>query len=298
VRAQRVYELVTLPVLVVSLFHNRRIDPAYGMTWRRKFRLVWRMYRNSLRVTAATSYKAHVAMAVKLLEVPPSTKGVVVECGCFLGGSSTNLSLVCDIVGRDLILYDSFEGLPPPEQGEKYARRGMGTGAFKGSLETVQANIARGGALDRCVFRKGWLKDTLPQHTEPVVMCFLDVDYQASLHECVQHLWPKLVRHGFVFIDEFALVDYCALFFSERYWRQYFDTTPPGLFGAGTGVGLGHYYMGPFLEAPPLQSCSSVAYTWKGSNGFWDYYPEDIAAGILPERQRRRPQGKPARDGS
>ena len=39
-------------------------------------------------------------------------EGVVVECGCFLGGSTANLSLVCEVVGRELIVYDSFEGLP------------------------------------------------------------------------------------------------------------------------------------------------------------------------------------------
>jgi hypothetical protein len=291
-RATRVYELITFPFLVVALFHNHRIDAAYGMTWPRRFRLAWRMYRNSWRVPAATSYKAHLAMAVKLLEVPPSTEGVVVECGCFQGGSSVNLSLACDAVGRELVLYDSFEGLPEPEPGEKYGGDGSYEGAFKGSLETVQANIAAGGVLERCTFRKGWLKDTLPHHTEPVVMCFIDVDYQASLHECIQHLWPKLTDHGFLFIDEYALVGYCALFFSERYWRDYFDTNPPGLYGAGTGVGLGQYYLGPFLETPPLQSCSSVAYTWKGSNAVWDYYPEDIAAGRGPVR-RRDPKGPP-----
>lgn len=139
-----VHEFVTLPITCVALLHNRRIDPAYGLTWRKKFRLTWRMYRNSWRVLTATSFKAHLAMAAKVLEIPPDVEGVVVECGCFLGGSATNLSLVCEIVGRDLILYDSFEGLPPPEKGERYAEPGQ-SGAFRGSLETVKSNIAAVG---------------------------------------------------------------------------------------------------------------------------------------------------------
>ena len=73
-----------------------------------------RIYRNWRHIRTGISYKGHLAMAAKLLEIPPSVKGAVVECGCWLGGT-TNLSIICDIVGRDLIVYDSFEGLPAPE---------------------------------------------------------------------------------------------------------------------------------------------------------------------------------------
>jgi hypothetical protein len=271
-----VWELVTLPVTVAALFFNRRIHPAYRMTWRRSLKLGWEMYRNCSRTMTATSYKAHLLMAAKLLQIPPDTDGVVVECGSFLGGSATNLSLACRIAGRQLIVYDSFEGLPAPVKGERYGNASS-EGGFRGSLETVKANIERGGDIDVCTFRKGWFKDTLPHHTEPVVMMFLDVDYQASLHDCLINLWPKLVAYGFVFIDEYVLVDYCAVFFSEKYWRTYFGTTPPGLQGVGTGVPLGQFYEGPFLATPPLQTPSSIGYTFKGSSGYWDYYPEEIA---------------------
>ena len=83
---QIVHEFLTLPLTVVALFYNRRIHPSYGMTWRKKFGLEWRIYRNSTQVVTATSFKAHVAMAAKLLEVPPEQEGAVVECGSFLGG--------------------------------------------------------------------------------------------------------------------------------------------------------------------------------------------------------------------
>jgi len=271
-----IHDLVTLPVTTAALFYNPKIHPSYGMTGWKSLRLAYRMWRNCTRIETATSFKAHLAMGMKLLEMPPDRTGVVVECGCFQGGSATNLSLVCKIVGRDLILYDSFEGLPPGEKGDRYANE-MTTGAFRGSLETVTANITAYGAIEVCTFRKGWFKDTLPHHTEDIVLMMLDVDFQASLHDCLRYLWPKLRHFGLVFIDEYVLVDYCAVFFSERYWRTYFDTTPPGLFGVGTGVPIGQYFTGPFVATPPLQSPGSIAYTFKGSSGFWDYYPEDMA---------------------
>jgi O-methyltransferase len=267
------YHAASLPVAALFLFHNRRIHPAYGMTWARKLRLAWRMYRNTRRIATQTSYKAHLAMAAKLLEVPPATDGVVVECGCWKGGSTANLSLVCDIVGRDLIVYDSFEGLPAPEKNDKYATNAS-QGFYRGDLDEVRNNVRQYGAIGRCEFRKGWFKDTLPKHDEPIALCFLDVDYEASMHDCIVHLWPHVTDRGYIFIDEYKRLDYCALFFSERFWRQYFCTAPPGLLGTGTGVGIGQYFVGPQREKPPIQGSASVAFTRKDFYGLWDFVPE------------------------
>jgi hypothetical protein len=60
-------------------------------------------------------------MAVKLLELSPGLKGDLVGCGCYRGGTTANLSLVCDTVDRHLYVYDSFEGLPDAVPGDQYA---------------------------------------------------------------------------------------------------------------------------------------------------------------------------------
>jgi O-methyltransferase len=188
------YISLSLPVVVVMLFYNHHFHPAYRMTWVRRFKLAYQMRRTTRRVNTATSYKAHLAMAVKLLEIPPDVHGVVVECGCFLGGSTANLSLICEIVGRDLIVYDSFEGLPSPTQNDRHAKRPESTGFFKGSFDEVKANVRKYGAIEQCTFVKGWFKDTLPGHKEPVVLCFLDVDYETSPARL--HLQPLAPSHA------------------------------------------------------------------------------------------------------
>jgi O-methyltransferase len=285
-RGARLYESLSFPFLVVAVLYNPRINAAYEMTWPKKFRLAWRMRRTTKGVDAATSYRAHLAMAVKLLEMAPSD-AVVVECGCFLGASAANLSLVCDIVGRDLILYDSFEGLPPPAKGEKYGNP-FAAGLFKGELEAVQANIRKYGTIERCVFRKGWFKYTLPNHEERIALAFFDVDFQDSLHDCMIGLWPHLVNRGYLFIDEYVFTDYCALFYSEKYWKRYFDTVPPGLVGAGSGIPLGQVMLDAWPPLSPLQFACSIAYTRKGWTGFWDFYPEEIAEGTAPDEVLNR----------
>lgn len=269
-RLQCLWEVATLPATVLFLLLNPRIDPAYGLTWPGRMRLAVRMLQTTRRVQTATSYKAHLAMATKLLEVPASVEGVVVECGCFLGGSTANLSLACEIVGRDLIVYDSFEGLPAPRGNDRYALQSQ-IGYLRAELDAVKDNVRAHGAFERCEFRKGWFADTLPEHSEPVVLAFVDVDYEASLDDCVRHLWPHLTSRGYMFIDEYVLLDYCALFWSERYWSENFDTTPPGLIGSGAGVGVGQYYLGPLEEWHAPQDPTSVAYTRKDFSGHWRY---------------------------
>lgn len=278
---RRAFEAASAPLLAVFLLHNPRIHPSYGMTWRRKLALVRRMRRTTRRVQTGTSYRAHVAMASRILEIPPDVEGVLVEAGCWKGGTTANLSLIADLVGRDLIVYDSFEGLPEPAPGDRWASP-QGTGAFRGTLDEVRRNVAEHGAIDRCTFRKGWFSDTMGEHREPIVAAFVDVDHQASMHQCLLGLWPHLWDRGYFFVDEYVRLDYCALFFSERYWRTYFDRPPPGLMGAGSGVPVGQVFVGPYRAAGPLEQPSSVGWTRKDFYGAWDYFPDDAPSAPLP----------------
>ena len=205
-------------------------------------------------------------MALKLFELPPDVKGVVVECGSWKGCSAANLSLISKVVGRRLKVFDSFQGLPPPLQ----------EGLFCGSLEEVKENVRRYGAIECCEFIPGWFDDTLPELHEPVLLAWMDVDLKASLDTCVRYIWPNLVDEGYLFTDECWKMDYVSLFWSEKWWKQNFDRTPPGLIGSGTGVALGNFYIGPKTEIDghPLQHAGTCGYTRKSFNGTWSYYPE------------------------
>jgi O-methyltransferase len=269
----KLYYVVSVPISILFILNSKCIHPSYRMSFLKKFGLGLRMFFNTLRIQTATSYKSHLAMALKILETPPDVPGDVVECGTWKGGCAANLSLVCKIVGRKLRVYDSFEGLPqadPKEQGAKWYKKGD----FCGSLEEVRSNICRHGAIKCCEFVKGWFKDTLPALDSPVLLAFLDVDLTSSLETCVRFIWPHLVERGYIFIDEFEWLDYCALFWSERYWKKTFDRVPPGLIGAGSGLPLGDYYIGPWGEAEshPSQHANAGAYTRKDMSVLWTYY--------------------------
>lgn len=227
-------------------------------------------------------------MAMKLLETSPDLPGDIVECGCFKGGATVNLSLIAAITGRKLKVYDSFEGLPPPEEGDPVAqhsfRNGFIPGILRGTLDEVRGNVSKYGDISVCEFYKGWFSDTLPHHQGDIALAYWDVDFYASLHDCLINLWPWVSEGGHVCMDEYRNVAYCSVFYSEKYWDKYFSTVPPGLVGIGTGIQVGMIYtdhtlpgMGPEGKKR-LLGPESFAYVIKGSRAIWEYYPDEIEA--------------------
>jgi len=276
----KAYYVLTFPLAVYFILDSRKIHPAYKFGFFKKYNLGLKMFLNKLRVETGTSYKSHLAMALKILETPPETEGAIVECGTWKGGSAVNLSLACKITNRKLLIYDSFEGLPEGEEGDREAG-GYKAGDYRGTLEEVKENIRRYGAIESCEFIQGWFKDTLPDLKQPVLLAFLDVDLEASLETCVRYLWNNLTEKGYIFIDEYVGLDYCSIFTSETYWKKYFNRTPPGLIGAGVGLPLGEYYIGPYSEKDdhPSQHSTAAAYTRKDFSAHWTFYPPDEKAG-------------------
>lgn len=272
----KAYYVLSVPISILFILNSKCIHPSYKMSLFRSVQLGFKMFLNTIRIPTGTSYKSHLAMTLKILETPPEVSGDVIECGTWKGGSAANLSLACKIVGRKLRIYDSFEGLPDGEDGDREAKH-YKKGDYYGSIEEVKANIQRYGAIECCEFIKGWFKDTLPRLNSPVLLAFLDVDLEASLETCVRHIWPNLVDKGYIFIDEVVGVDYCALFYSEKYWDKHFKRVPPGLIGAGTGLPLGEYYIGPWSEREDhlTQHPNAGAYTRKDMTGYWAYYPQE-----------------------
>ncbi len=272
----KIYFVLTVPLSIIFILNSKMIHKSYNMTIWRKLSLGFRMFINTVFITTATSYKTHLAMALKILETAPDVPGDIVECGTFKGGSAANLSLLCRIVGRKLKIYDSFEGFPEAKAGDREAIY-YKKGDYCGTIDEVKANITKYGAIECCEFIKGWFENTISKLNSPVLLAFLDVDLEASLDTCVRHIWPNLVDAGYIFIDECVGVDYCALFYSEKWWAKNFDRKPPGLIGAGLGLAVGDYYIGPHAErnAHPMQHANAGAYTRKDMTGYWAYYPDE-----------------------
>ena len=74
----------------------------------------------------------------------------MIECDCHKGGSTANLSHAAAMVGRELHVFDSFEGLPTPPVGGAenvlHHERTTNTyerGMYAASLDEVRENVRR-----------------------------------------------------------------------------------------------------------------------------------------------------------
>ena len=244
---------MVVPV-ILSEFFEASTGAEYCIGITQKLMLVLRMLRNHFRIPTASHIFEHLAMVTRIMRTPKSLPGCIIECGCWKGGSAANLSLVAKLCGRMLNVFDSFSGLPsvPPNEIHVYTK-----GDYCGSLHEVQQNIRRYGALDCCRLHEGFFDVTLPAFHEPAILIFLDVDLTISLKTCLEYLWTQLHEDCYLFTHEARDREIVDVFFDCDWWRRTLRTDPPGLIGAGTGLGLI-----PF----PGGFKSSLAYTVKESS--------------------------------
>ena len=150
--------------------------------------------------------------------------GAFVECGVYLGGSIQAMIrtlLLCGRTDRDIYLFDTFEGMPPPDDvdvyytGERadvvweYYKRGEEghSNWVYAPLDDVSKRIASMGyPPERIHFVKGLVEDTLPRHApDNIALLRLDTDfYRSTKHELV-HLYPRLAEGGILILDDYGV---------------------------------------------------------------------------------------------
>lgn len=241
----RALSLLNSAPIVLAFLGDPEIGRAYGVGFRAKLRLLIQFAANTKRLPTLSHIREHLEMARALLAVPPDLKGDVVECGCYLGGSSVNISLVCALTGRRLLIYDSFEGLPEPGDHDRVhenLNQGYPDEYFKGrfaaSMEMVRDNLKALGKAECCELIQGFFDQTLPGTGHDVVMAFLDVDLIDSLKPCLIGLWPKIASGCRVYVHEASSLSLIALFFDHGWWQENLDQPAPGFVGSGSGLPL------------------------------------------------------------
>ena len=191
-----------LPWAVAEWMQND-VGATYGVTPAQKQELIRRFAENTQRIPTASHWLEHLAIATEILRLPPSVDGVVLEFGCFKGGSTANLSLACQLASRRLVVCDSFAGLPQPDADEstpdllfpvQRTKKSYAQGQYAGSLDEVRHNVAQHGCLEVCDFVPGYFQETLPRFNARVATAFIDVDLRSSLECCLAWLWPACLK--------------------------------------------------------------------------------------------------------
>jgi hypothetical protein len=155
-------------------------------------------------------------------------RGDYVEIGSWRGGCSGLMALGSLHYGRGdrhIRVYDSFQGLPQPIASKDFD--GLLEPMFdldetnsQGKLEPINMLVAaesdvRGLLFDTIKYPernvsiyKGWFQNTIPaskNSIDEIAILRLDGDLYDSYIVALEHLYPKVVKSGFVIIDDWVL---------------------------------------------------------------------------------------------
>ena len=167
-----------------------------------------------------TSYDRLFALVVAVrYMVASDIPGDVVECGVWRGGSMQAVArtlIEMDAAGRELHLFDTFEGMPPPgEEDRRLKGRPAGELLQSGprpdlvravaDLDDVRAGMEQTGyPAERIHYHPGRVEQTIPaQAPERIALLRLDTDwYESTKHE-LEHLYERVTPGGVVIIDDY-----------------------------------------------------------------------------------------------
>jgi O-methyltransferase len=260
---------------IVKKFINSECGRDYGINSKQKEILVNLFRVNQEKMTSGTSYLIHVKLADVILSISPDIKGDIIECGCWKGASTVSLSLISKLVGRRLLVCDSFEGLP--DEGDQlhigmhfgnygYYKKGM----FCGSIDEVKRNVELYGDVNSCEFIQGYFKDSLKVLKNSIAFAFIDVDLVDSTYDCLKYIWPLLAENGDIYTDDAGDMDVVRCFFNDDWWKSNHNCKSPGYVGSGCGLPLGMEYSSLGYAKKILDFDPNM---WKRSDFL--YYPEE-----------------------
>jgi len=199
-------------------------DRTFRLSLSQRVTLLRQVHRVTTHVRSTQTYAEVLPFMAAILGA--RQEGVIVEAGTFKGGSTAKFSLAADLAGRELVVFDSFQGLPPTNQ-PKFRQ-----GDFAGTLDEVRSNVTRVGRINACRFVPGWFEDTMPAFREPIAALYLDVDLAPSTRTCLKYLYPLLQPGGTLYSQDGHLAPVVEVFRDARFWREEVGCAPPTITAA------------------------------------------------------------------
>ena len=188
---------------------------------RDRLRLVARFLRIDWYVLHSHRPREMAQVCATLAARPARPGEVMVEAGCWNGGSSAKFSLMCRLLGYRLHIYDSFQGVELRDAAVA-ANEYDFSGEYAASEATVRGNLERFGAAEVCSIHPGWFETTLAAApvTDVVGAAFIDCDAAKGTREVLFGVVPSLAPDGVIFSQDFHIPSVRELLQDPRTWEQ------------------------------------------------------------------------------
>jgi O-methyltransferase len=213
--------------LLWFVFGYRHLLGISELTALQKLRLISRFLKIDWNVLHSHE-PAEIAAVCRALGLRRGKPGeVLLEAGCWNGGSSAKFSLICKELDYSLAVFDSFAGVEEMSEEEKSASFDF-SGSYAASVESVRANIRQYGALEVCTFHPGWFADTLAKHPPPfpVRVAYIDCDVATGTHDALNGIVPMLTPDGAIFSQDFHLTPVKRMLRSAETWQPLHRRVP------------------------------------------------------------------------
>jgi len=154
--------------------------------------------------------------------------GVIAECGSFKGSSAYFMAEATHCTGKQLHLFDSWQGLSAPV-GED------GTNWKTGDLTATEADCLAVLApfADRVVAHRGWIPDRFGDVEDlKFSLLHVDVDLYEPHRDALEFFWPRLSDGAVVVFDDHGS-SYCPG--AHRAVEEFFGPLGLKVIGAPTG---------------------------------------------------------------
>jgi O-methyltransferase len=178
------------------------------------------LYRRVGSYTMTTPPRIYALVRAVEYVVARGVPGAIVECGVWRGGSMMAAALTLlhlGITDRELYLYDTFAGMPPPSEADT-TRSGERAADLLAqgdedshiwaiaSLSDVRAAVLSTRYPERRIhFVEGLVEETLPAEApEEIALLRLDTDWYRSTKHELEQLYPRLAPGGVLILDDYG----------------------------------------------------------------------------------------------
>jgi O-methyltransferase len=172
----------------------------------------WQLFRRVQPYTLVSREKLAVLCRLITALDRDQVPGAIVECGTFKGGAAAVMASRAN-GRRDLYLFDSFEGLPPPgvEDGA-LARQQFQPGWCASTEDDVRQAFAAADASTAALhIIKGWFADTFPRtQLPPIALLHIDADWYDSVRLCLETWYDRITPGGYVVLDDYGRWEGCT----------------------------------------------------------------------------------------
>lgn len=136
--------------------------------------------------------------------------GAIVECGVMNGGSAVALVAGAEVFPREVWLFDSWKGQPPPGKFDGPGVHEIWTASegklFKGTMKKTRGVFRESGVEGKLHLVRGWFSETIPTtrpEIGPIALLHVDACWYKCTRQALFGLYAFVADGGLIIVEDY-----------------------------------------------------------------------------------------------